>query len=494
MLFNSFEFIFLFLPATLALFYVADRIGPRHVVAVLALASIIFYSYSGPRDLLLLICSIAVNYAAGDRLVRTVGHPSPPRRLLLSCAVFLNLANLFTFKYLSAIISFLNDVGRASLTPVEIALPVGISFYTFTQIAFLVDAYHGNVREHTPLRYLLFVTFFPHLIAGPILHHREMMPQFSRLRTAGTAQNMMVGITLFAIGLFKKTVIADTIALGSTPVFDAAAAGQAPMLVEAWGAALCYTFQIYFDFSGYSDMAVGLARMVGVRFPMNFASPYRALSIADFWRRWHITLSRFLRDYLYIPLGGNRGGPARTYMNLFATMTLGGIWHGASWTFLIWGMLHGAFLMINRAWSESGRRLPGGVVASWVLTMTSVVIAWVAFRAESWTALSGMYAGMLGLNGVTGLNPSGSVDSDIFLFGIPLLFAIVLALPNSYEWMRSTDPALPTRGYPATRLEASPARHMEWRPSIPTAIYVAVLLGVGIASCNEFSEFIYFKF
>ena len=282
--------------------------------------------------------------------MRAAGRQLQGKRWLL-VAIAANLALLAYYKY--AIFFVANAqrlIGHVGPLP-EIVLPLGISFFTFTQIAFLVDAHRGLAREYSFTHYTLFVTYFPHLIAGPILHHREMMPQFDRRSTYTLDwDNVAVGLTMFIIGLFKKTVIADDMAAFASPAFDAAAGGTQLTLLEAWGAALAYTFQIYFDFSGYTDMALGASRMFGIVLPLNFRSPYKAANIIDFWRRWHITLSRFLRDYVYIPLGGNRKTVPRRYENLLLTMLVGGLWHGAGWTFVFWGALHGIYLVVNHGW------------------------------------------------------------------------------------------------------------------------------------------------
>ena len=306
----------------------------------------------------------------------------------LLVAIAANLALLGYYKYAIFFVSNVQKlIGHVGPLP-EIVLPLGISFFTFTQIAFLVDAHRGLARDYSFTHYTLFVTYFPHLIAGPILHHREMMPQFDRRATYTLNwDNVAVGLTMFIIGLFKKTVIADDMAGFASPAFNAAAAGTQLTLLEAWGAALAYTFQIYFDFSGYTDMALGASRMFGIVLPLNFRSPYKARSIIDFWRRWHITLSRFLRDYVYIPLGGNRKSVPRRYENLLLTMLIGGLWHGAGWTFVFWGALHGIYLVINHGWRSLRRRIdiaapPGARALATLTTFVAVVVAWVFFRAS----------------------------------------------------------------------------------------------------------------
>ena len=362
MLFNSYEFIFFFLPVVLAGFFALGTRGKaRAAVGFLVVSSLFYYGWWDPTYLLLILASIGVNYRLGAALsrAREDGADGVSRgRWLLRLGVALNLGALGWFKYANFVVDNVNSALGSDVHLAKIVLPLAISFFTFQQIAYLVDSHRGEAREHRFLHYCLFVTFFPQLIAGPIVHHGEMLPQFADGKTYRfRAENLSVGATVFFIGLFKKVVFADTIAQYGTPVFDAAANGVPMTFLPAWAGALAYTLQIYFDFSGYSDMAIGLGRMFGVRLPLNFHSPYKAVNIIDFWRRWHMTLSRFLRDYLYIPLGGNRNGKLKRYRNLFLTMVLGGMWHGAGWTFLVWGTLHGVYLMINHAWHGVRRAL-----------------------------------------------------------------------------------------------------------------------------------------
>ncbi len=288
------------------------------------------------------------NFLVGNRLVRIrrKGYKHSVRGALVVGIAF-NLGTLGYFKYFNFFVETANVVFNAGFNFDEIILPLAISFFTFQQITFLVDAYRGKACDYNFLHYALFVTFFPQLIAGPIVHHAEMMPQFLKRKTGGLSNaSIAVGGSIFLLGLFKKVVLADNVAAYATPVFAAASAGQELTLIESWGGVLAYTFQLYFDFSGYSDMAIGLARMFGIVLPLNFNSPYKAASIIDFWRRWHMTLSRFLRDYVYFPLGGSLRGRMKRHINLMITMLLGGLWHGAGWTFVVWGGLHGIYLMI----------------------------------------------------------------------------------------------------------------------------------------------------
>src|SRR4030081_1674205 len=386
MLFNSYLFIFLFLPIALIGSFVLSRLSSLAPVIWLALASLVFYSVSNWQFVLLLLASVAFNYTVGLLLI-SKPQRVVPRFTILAIGVAGDLVVLGYFKYAGFLAANLNAILSAGFS-VNILLPVGISFYTFTQIAFLVDAYRGKVARYRLPDYVLFVTYFPHLIAGPILHHKDMIPQFERgAAKRPDAHMILCGLIIFAIGLFKKTCLAD----GIQPLVTLAFGPNAPSFDQAWIGALAYTFQLYFDFSGYSDMAIGISLMFGIFLPLNFNSPYKATSIIEFWRRWHMTLSQFLRNYLYIPLGGNRHGAALRYLNLMITMVLGGLWHGAAWTFGAWGALHGAVLCINHAWNKFGPKASprfAGLanIAAGVLTFLSVVVGWVFFRADSMAA------------------------------------------------------------------------------------------------------------
>ena len=358
MLFNSYPFVFVFLPLVLAGFAVLTRWRSRTAtLAFLIVASLAFYAWWNWRFLGLLLFSILFNFALGRRLQRRAserGAPVAPARRLLALGIAVNVGLLGYFKYRNFLVDTVGMAVGTDWALPPIVLPLAISFFTFEQITYLVDAYHGDTGEYDFLGYALFISFFPHLIAGPIVRFKELVPQFSSRSTfVFSHENVARGLFIFAIGLFKKVMIADTFSPWVAPIFD-----RAPVVVfsDAWGATLAFALQLYFDFSGYTDMAIGLALMLNVVLPENFDSPYQARSIIDFWRRWHMTLSNFLRDYLYIPLGGGRRGEARRYANLFITMLLGGLWHGASWTFVLWGGLHGAYLAINHLWRR--RRPP----------------------------------------------------------------------------------------------------------------------------------------
>jgi D-alanyl-lipoteichoic acid acyltransferase DltB (MBOAT superfamily) len=437
MLFHTYLFIFGFLPVTLLAFFVAAKINRKLPVFVLIAASLAFYAYWMPAVTLLLVGSIVFNYLAG--LYLQSDKPKPVRRLAIIAAIAIDLGLLAFFKYANFFLGTVEQLAGLPKLTIDIILPIGISFYTFTQIAYLVDSYKGEVKERSFSSYVLFVTFFPHLIAGPVLHHKEMMPQFADPNTYRfNWLKITLGALLFAIGLWKKVVFADTMAPWANDAFGGAA-GSAPDFYTAWGGALAYTLQIYFDFSGYSDMAVGIALMFGVKLPINFDSPYRSTSIVEFWRRWHMTLSRFLRDYLYIPLGGNRHGDFSRYRNLFLTMLLGGLWHGASWLFVVWGALHGVYLIIAHLSGQAGLSFSklfgrhGGAVVGWAVTMLAVIVAWVFFRATTLDGASAMLAGMAGVNGIDPATLSAFLaDPRLWGVGSPIVVAFVaVAMPNS---------------------------------------------------------------
>ena len=480
MLFNSHIFLFAFLPMTLIGFFWLARRGPFAAQIWLTAASLVFYAWSGWRFLPLLLASIAVNFIIGRALTKRA-REGRGQSVLLAAGIVFNLGILFYFKYAGFAAANFAALGL-HLDLGNVVLPIGISFYSFTQIAFLVDAARGQAREYDLPRYALFVSFFPHLIAGPIIHHKEMMPQFAEPKTyRWSPDNLAVGLTLFTLGLFKKVAIADRISPYASPVFAAADMGGTIPFADAWLAALAYTLQIYFDFSAYSDMAIGLARMFGIHLPLNFNSPYKSLSAIDFWRRWHITLSRFLRDYLYFPLGGNRKGPLRRYVNLMLTMLLGGLWHGAGWTFLVWGALHGLYLVINHAWRGLGLRLPA--FAAWMLTFLAVIFAWIFFRAHSFSGALNMLRGMSGASGLAAHGILAPIGWAYVVCGL----AIALLAPNTQEIMRRYLPA------PFYDI-APPARGWAWRPSGGLALATGGLLLAAILLMPRASEFLYFQF
>jgi D-alanyl-lipoteichoic acid acyltransferase DltB (MBOAT superfamily) len=493
MLFNSYIFLFAFLPTALIGYFAIGPRRPNLGTAWLAGASLLFYAWWNPLYLPLLLFSAITNFLFGRSLSRREGG----KGWVLAAAIAFNLGLLGYFKYFDFLVANLSMATGLSLVVPKIVLPLGISFFTFTQIAFLVDCYKGIVREQKFVHYLLFVTYFPHLIAGPILHHKEMMPQFASPKNhAFKPHNLVAGAVVLIIGLFKKVVLADGIAAYAGPVFAAAAHGYSIPMSDAWIGALAYTFQLYFDFSGYCDMAIGASLMFGIALPLNFNSPYKSTSIIEFWRRWHMTLSRFLRDYLYIPLGGNRHGPVRRYINLFVTMLLGGLWHGAGWTFVVWGALHGAYLTVNHAFVAAGGRsrfrLPAPLYTglSWLVTFLAVVIGWVFFRADSFGAALRILSGMLG--GPTGAQVYHAEAASLVLaWGWCLsLLAIAVIMPNSQEIMRPYMKGI-------SRSERSGAllgRKIALAPSASWAFAIGLLLSLGLACLPQPTSFLYFNF
>jgi alginate O-acetyltransferase complex protein AlgI len=498
MLFNSYTFIFAFLPVVLAGYAFLRRYPERlWMIAWLVLASFFYYAWWRPEFLLLLIGSIVVNAALGKILIEHRLGPTASKAVLVAGIAF-NLGVLAYFKYAGFLVANVNAAFGTGFTVPSIVLPIGISFITFQKIAFLVDAYRGEVRNFTFPNFALFVSFFPQLIAGPIVHHREVMPQFAKERQAADrVGDFAVGLSIFCVGLFKKVVVADSLAVYANAGFDALRAGQPLSFASAWIAVLAFSFQLYYDFSGYSDMAVGLARMFGIRFPANFHSPYKATGIIDFWRRWHITLSRFLRDYLYIPLGGNRHGPIRRYLNLAVVMLLGGLWHGANWTFVAWGAVHGALLGVNHAWRNvpiSKWRLMNSAAARVLfiaLTFLAVTLAWVPFRADTIGQAGRLMSELFPL-GVGG--PSAWASFHPFAPHRPavlLLFVVALAtflLPNTNQIFARFDPVI--------NLSVADLRHrvslaaLEWRAALAlSGIFVLSLLHL-----LRVSPFLYFQF
>lgn len=401
MLFNSFEFILLFLPVTLLVYFVLLR--KRLTIAAkswLLFTSLFFYSWWDIKYLPLIMGSILFNYTIGGLLAEydSGGKRPVSKKAVFVTGILANIALLCWFKYMDFFIGSANGLLGTQLPLLKIVLPLGISFFTITQIAFLVDAYEGLVEERNLLNYALFVTFFPHLLAGPILHHKEMMPQFERLRNKVINwKNLYLGLMLFFLGLFKKVVLADTFSVWASAGFDAT---QPLSFFPAWLASLSYTFQLYFDFSGYSDMAVGIGWMFNISLPVNFNSPYKATGMIDFWKRWHITLTNFVTTYLYTPI--LRAFGRITFTNslvaIFLAMLISGFWHGAGWTFIIWGGMHGLGLVVNHYWKK--KKLPMPSFLGWLITFNYVNISFIFFRSKSLEGAFSILEGMAGLNGV----------------------------------------------------------------------------------------------
>lgn len=513
MLFNSKEYLFLFLPVVLLVFQLLSRSSTRErQFGWLVLASLFFYASWQPIYLLLILSSVLVNFWVGTKLS---GSSEVARRPWLLAGVAFNLLLLGYYKYTGFLVDSLNSLGDWLIPVPQITLPLAISFFTFQQIAYLVDVSRGNCEEYQLRHYSLFVLFFPQLIAGPIVHHREMMPQFLNPKAdASVSTDFAVGLTFICIGLFKKVMIADSLALVADPVFNAAEAGHALNSVDAWLATFAFSFQIYFDFSGYSDIAIGSARLFGIRLPENFSSPYKSTSIIEIWRRWHMTLSRFLRDYLYFSLGGNRDGVVKRYRNLLLTMLLGGLWHGAAWTFVVWGALHGTYLCINHGWRALVNRLGlQGVFGMpifrpifLILTFLAWSIAMIVFRAvdlaSAWSIID---AAFLSLSFDTPLMLGNAFAGDalwhlLLRMGLPatpyletctvmmVAAGVCWLLPSTQQFLADFDPVVTPDG---SRI--MPGRII-WRPRLLYAAAMAVMLSVSVLSLSTYSRFIYFQF
>jgi alginate O-acetyltransferase complex protein AlgI len=529
LLFNSYVFIFCFLPIVLAGYALlrgaANLLWP---ITWLAVASLFYYAWWKPEFLLLLLFSVSVNFLLG-KLIIEGGLSRPQSRAVMAAGIIFNLCLLGYFKYAGFLVANTNNLFGAHWAVPSIILPIGISFITFQKIAFLVDAHRGLVRNFTLFNYAFFVTFFPQLIAGPITHHSEIMPQIGPAQKRDFAADLAVGISIFVVGLFKKVVIADSLAVYADAGYAMVKAGHPLDSASAWATVLCYSFQLYYDFSGYSDMAVGLARMFGFRLPVNFYSPYKASSIIDFWRCWHITLSRFLRDYLYIPLGGNRHGPVLRYLNLGIVMLLGGLWHGANWTFVIWGGVHGLMLAVNHAWralpfsrSPVFKTRPAEHFAI-LVTFVAVTLAWVPFRADTladaarmlsylwptpgdpnglaslWNFIDSQLGGLKHVARMTewftprelwpAVLPPDYLTVHTKPMGLLLLCVGIatFAAPNTYQIFARFEPAL---GLPEERTWSGAVAELDWR----VAFVVAGMFLLSVLRLSHVSPFLYYQF
>lgn len=519
MLFNSFEFILVFLPTTVVVFFFLSRTRwTSAAILWLIAASLFFYAWWNPLFVVLLTASTLCNYGFSRAIVR-MGK----KKFWLTAGVIFNLSILAYFKYANF---FLQTVGVSNGTVSSVILPVGLSFIVFQKIAYLIDVYRSKDASLGFVHYCFFITFFPKLIAGPIMRSSELSPQLSGRRAFWFGEsNLAIGLTVFILGLWKKAVFADALGLYATPIFSAADAGVAMNFFESWLGAIAYTLQLYFDFSGYADMAIGSARIFGIHLPINFLSPYKSRSIIEFWRTWHITLSNFLRDYLYIPLGGSRKGIVRKHVNLLLTMLIGGLWHGAGWTFVFWGGLHGTFLVINHLWrslhlasaTRNVRRLE--MFFSWLLTFCCTVVAWVFFRAQTFAGAWNLLLGMTGFRGITlpksllphmgmflqqwmpthgfrfDLIETMVLRPDVFARGVvwvSTLFAVILLAPNTQEFMGRFLPVINPEKHPAPQRKIP----FHWSPTTRYALLTAVLGLVSFASLMllQKTEFLYFRF
>ncbi len=493
-------------------------------------ASLFFYSLWNPVNLLLLLASILVNYWVSIWIGRS---QAAIKSVALTIGIIFNLGLLGYFKYADFLLSTVTALTGTAFDLGKIILPIGISFFTFQQIAYLVDRYREKIPSYSFFEYLTFITCFPYLISGPLLKIDQIIPQYFQPHFSQfNWENLTIGLTMFSIGLFKKMGLADQVAPYANQIFDAAASGTSLTFVEGWLGALAFTLQLYFDFSGYSDMAIGIARMFGLILPANFASPYKAENIVNFWRQWHITLSNFLRDYLYIPLGGNRKGELRRSLNLLITMLLGGLWHGAGWNFVFWGGLHGVYLTVNHGWrtfrqkglkQDLTQRSKWGVLSS-LITFLFVTISWVFFRADSFGTAIAVLKSMTGFNGlslpedwadtlgflqplgvqfndlmpnitieIAGLEEAESIDPIVPLRTVGALLLFVWLMPNTQQWLIQHRPTLsPTPEF--TTFGSRIGQLLQWRPNAFWAVFCGILTVAALLNLAKVSEFLYFEF
>ncbi len=519
MLFNSWEFIGIFLPITLGIYFLLARKEKIHYKLLwLVGTSIFFYSWWNPNFLPVLAFSIIFNYSLGIILYKNSGLKQRSISLgLLIMGISINLGLLGYFKYAIFFKSILSGVVNDQFQLHSVQIPLGISFFTFQQIVYLVEAYGGLFVEGNFLVYSCFVSFFPQLIAGPIVRPEEIIPQIKKSILAHEwAENILVGLSIFVIGLFKKVVIADSLSEMVSPVFSRAEQGEVLDFFSAWGATFGYTFQLYFDFSGYADMAIGLGKCFGIKVPLNFNSPYKAFNIIEFWRCWHITLSRFLKDFLYIPLGGSKNGRTRKFLNLFLTMTIAGFWHGAGWTFVFWGALHGGFLIVNHAWNNIWRRKINSwwsILLSRMVTILCIALGWVFFRAETFAGASHIFKGMMNLPytisekyeslayllegiGFSFTGPWISENNILSVVWLIFWLGFLWFMPNTQELFRQYKPAFDSNNVGSSALKDLPVKGLQvtWDPGILWGIYIGLLAAVALLSLSRTSEFLYFQF
>jgi alginate O-acetyltransferase complex protein AlgI len=541
MLFNSYIFIFIFLPLTFLGMVWLGQYRRELPVLWLGLCSLLFYSAWNPIFVLLLFCSILANYFVGKRIGVYRVTQKNFAKILLITAIISNFFLLGYFKYSNFFIETINPLFHNSIPSLDIILPLGISFFTFTQAAYLADVYKGVARENSFINYLLFVAWFPQLIAGPMIHHQQMMPQFAQEKTFRfNLENVSVGLTIFVLGLAKKLLIADNLAQYATPIFTVSAEGNSIMLFEAWIGALAYTFQLYFDFSAYSDMAIGLSLMFNVRLPLNFNSPYKAISIIDFWQRWHMSLTSYIRQYIYTPLmlfcvrmGIGRSKQADLFYTLIIpnmiVFLLLGLWHGANWTFVLFGAMNGIMLIINHLWrrrsywkrDKSKPMALSSRLAAWLFTFIGVVFSFVMFRAESVSSAIEMFRGMLGFNGISlpvsfrdyistfvdsvrypflkfdGVNTLSGVDVSSSLSIIITAFVIALIFPNIRQIMRNYKTNWQDyagRGSSISTDIGFIAKSIIWRPSLLASILLVIVFLLCVENMSRVSEFLYFEF
>ena len=470
MLFNSFVFIFAFLPITFLLYFGLNKMQQYTAAkAVLVVASLYFYAFFNWSYLPIILSSIVVNYLVAWRM--KVDDKRWLRKLWMIIGVAFNIGMIGYFKYFDFFIENVNVLFKTDFTLRNILLPLGISFFTFQQVAFVVDSYRKKTELPKFLDYCNFVTFFPQLIAGPIVLPEEMLPQFEdRSNRRVNYENMFNGLFIFALGLGKKVLIADSIAVFANTGFDLMTTYT---MAEAWLTSLSYSFQLYFDFSGYCDMAIGIGLMFNIKLPLNFNAPYRACDFQDFWRRWHMTLNRFLTQYLYIPLGGSRRGEVRTLVNIFIVFLVSGIWHGAGWTFIVWGILHGITMIVNRLWKKYGVTLPNWIAIP--LTFIFVNIFWIFFRADSLSDAMQIVAAMFNNWDLTLTRSYTDNLSTIMPYSMNrmilfLSFVFGVFGKTAYQWME-------TKG------------HYRWKSAATIVTFV-----IGCLFISRVVTFLYFNF
>jgi len=500
MLFNSYAFLLFFLPATLAGWFAFGRwAGLRWAQVWLVAASLFYYGWWNPWYLILIVGLTLANYGWGRELAGKA-FQGLPRGWALAVGLVVNLCVLGYFKYANFFVDNADALLGANWVLAKVILPLGISFFTFQKIGYLVDCSRGLVPKGDFLNFALFVVFFPQLIAGPITHHGEVIPQFSKEGvTRPQAENLAVGSTMLIFGLAKKVLLADPLSERIGTTFSAAADGSHLSLSIAWYGVLAYALQLYFDFSGYTDMAIGLARMFNITLPQNFNSPYQSANIVDFWRRWHMTLSRFLRDYLYFPLGGNRHGHFRRYVNLMVTMLLGGLWHGANWTFAAWGLLHGFYLAANHAWLEAKTHIgvlakvprPLRIAGARGLTFVAVLAGWVLFRSKDFSSAAHLFHELVNFGGNSTAIITGAPRPERWAW-LGVLYLVVFFAPNTQDILSGFHPVLGVKE--ASRHHGLCGGRLLWSPESRWAIFCAVVFTACLLSLSNVTEFLYYQF
>ena len=532
MLFNSTNFLFIFLPATLVGYYIFSAFSRFFAITWLVIVSILFYGYLSLSSLPVMLVSILVNYWFSLRIRSSL---KSQRKLILIIGITANIIALCYFKYANILIQGFNllieYLQKSNINLIELALPLGISFFTFTQIAYLFDVYQGKIRQSTLPNYFLFVTFFPHLIAGPIIHHKQFMPQIEgKVIFRPNCKKISIGITILTLGLSKKLFLADNLKIYADTMFNSVAIGVEPNLLASWLGTAAFTFQLYFDFSGYSDMALGISLLFGIILPINFNGPFRATNIIDFWKRWHITLTKYFNEYLYTPVaikmsrfGLGKGLIIETFcmiiIPLMITMIVIGAWHGANMTFILFGLMHGLFLVLNHIWrkikiwkkisNKNNSFYTPYNILSWILTFISVNISFAIFRADNLDIALVIYKGLLGINGV--LLPNKLIDllslpdenrvvTNIWqvwdgpdpvklITYLAACFFIIYALPNTLYLMENLKIA-------SDRVKSiyNNRNFITCKESLIAMLLTGLLLGLAFSQLNNSNEFLYFQF